>query len=217
MSIALLALTCLAFSNRAHGLQSQTFLLFMSCQRVLRVLAWPMQEASRLDPGSAAIQQLLAVSRMSQGDIPDALVAFRQAIKLKPDLREAYINMASALKEVGHGSPDVLSRHRLFVTGLGRSAVPTRTLRRSQIGRVAEAEEAFRNAMALRGDGASSSHALRSIAEMRRGCGRHSEAVQLLDLERVKPSPEAYVELVFLRGLRGFIPYEQTLCEEAIR
>ncbi len=37
---------------------------------------------------------------MSQGDIPDALVAFRQAIKLKPDLREAYINMASALKEV---------------------------------------------------------------------------------------------------------------------
>ena len=59
-----------------------------------------VQEASRLDPGNASVQQLLAVSRMSQGDIPDALVAFRQAINLKPDLREAYINMASALKEV---------------------------------------------------------------------------------------------------------------------
>jgi hypothetical protein len=35
---------------------------------------------------------------------------------------------------------------------------------------------------------------------MRRGCGRHLEAVQLLDLERIKPSLEAYVELVFLRG-----------------
>ena len=64
-----------------------------------------MQEASRLDPGNAAVQQLLAVSRMSQGDIPDALVAFQQAIKLKPDLREAYINMASALKEVRHPLP----------------------------------------------------------------------------------------------------------------
>ncbi len=54
--------------------------------------------------------------------------------------------------------------------------------------------------MALRGDGASNSHALRSIAEMRRGCGRHLEAVQTLDLERIKPSPEAFVELAFLRG-----------------
>ena len=44
----------------------------------------------------------LLSARMSQGDIPDAIVAFRQAIKLKPDLREAYINMASALKEVSN-------------------------------------------------------------------------------------------------------------------
>ena len=57
--------------------------------------------------------------------------------------------------------------------------------------------------MALRGDGASNSHALRSIAEMRRGCGRHVDAVQILDLERIKPSPEAYVELAFLRGAHG--------------
>ncbi len=67
---------------------------------ISRAPACSLQEASRLDPGNAAVQQLLAVARMSQGDIPDALVAFRQAIKLKPDLREAYINMASALKEV---------------------------------------------------------------------------------------------------------------------
>ena len=57
--------------------------------------------------------------------------------------------------------------------------------------------------MALRGDGAGNSHALRSIAEMRRGCGRHLEAVQILDLERIKPSPEAFVELAFLRGAQG--------------
>ena len=72
-----------------------------------------------------------------------------------------------------------------------------------QIGRVTEAEEAFRKGMALRGDGASNSHALRSIAEMRRGCGRHLEAVQTLDLERIKPSPEAFVEIAFLRGTHG--------------
>ena len=73
----------------------------------------------------------------------------------------------------------------------------------TQIGRVVEAEEAFRKGMALRGDGASNSHALRSIAEMRRGCGRHLEATEILDLERIKPSLEAFVELVFVRGASG--------------
>ena len=65
--------------------------------------------------------------------------------------------------------------------------------------------------MALRGDGASNSHSLRSIAEMRRGCGRHLEAVQLLDLERIQPSPEAYIELVFLRGPHCLAPLEVVL------
>ena len=92
-------------------------------QAFLKLLACAVQEASRLDPGSAAIQQLLAVSRMSQGDIPDALVAFREAIKLKPDLREAYINMASALKEVGHWLPGV-SQALIACTGRSCGHVP---------------------------------------------------------------------------------------------
>ena len=168
-----------------------------------------MQEASRLDPGNAAIQQLLAVSRMSQGDIPDALVAFRQAIKLKPDLREAYINMASALKEVVTLS-STLRSPTSFARLWRRTAFP-QACWAHQVGRVAEAEEAFRKGMALHGDGASNSHALRSIAEMRRGCGRHLEAVQLLDLERIRPSLEAYVELVFLRGAHGLAPSDLAL------
>ena len=63
-----------------------------------------VQEASRLDPANGAIWSQLGLSRMSQGDIADSLLAFKEAIRLQPSLREAHINMGFAMKEVGRQS-----------------------------------------------------------------------------------------------------------------
>lgn len=60
-----------------------------------------VQEASRLDPANGAIWSQLGLSRMSQGDIADSLLAFKEAIRLQSSLREAHINMGFAMKEVG--------------------------------------------------------------------------------------------------------------------
>ena len=80
-------------------------------------------------------------------------------------------------------------------------AVTRRTLCGAQVGMVREAEEAFTRGMTLQGQGASNAHAMRAMAEMRRGCGRHGDAIRLLDKALEKNPPrEAVPELAFLRG-----------------
>ena len=69
-----------------------------------------------------------------------------------------------------------------------------------QIGMVAEAEASFLLAMRLKGHGASNTHLVRAMAEMRRGCGRHADAIRLLDKALDSAPREAITELNFLRG-----------------
>lgn len=69
-----------------------------------------------------------------------------------------------------------------------------------QIGMVRESEAAFMEGMKLKGQGASNTHLVRAMAEMRRGAGRHADAVRLLDKALLSTSHEMLPELAFLRG-----------------
>ena len=65
---------------------------------------------------------------------------------------------------------------------------------------VAEAEASFIVGMRLKGQGASNTHLVRAMAEMRRGGGRHTDAIRLLNKALDSAPRETLPELYFLRG-----------------
>ena len=65
---------------------------------------------------------------------------------------------------------------------------------------VEEAEASFLVGMRLKGQGASNTHLVRSMAEMRRGAGRHAAAIRLLDKALDNAPRETLTDIYFLRG-----------------
>ena len=67
---------------------------------------------------------------------------------------------------------------------------------------VREAEQAFMQGVNLRaeGDGRAVT-ALRAVAELRRGCGAHREAISMLDKALDSSTDQHLVELFFMRGV----------------
>ena len=59
------------------------------------------RELLQAHPQSVMVLNLLAGSLMQQQKFPDAISAFEQAMKIKPDFAEGYSNMSTALLELG--------------------------------------------------------------------------------------------------------------------
>lgn len=53
-----------------------------------------VKEAVKLDTQNPQAWNLLGLCSVSQGDIRDGVAAYKKAVQLKPDLKEAWFNMA---------------------------------------------------------------------------------------------------------------------------
>jgi tetratricopeptide (TPR) repeat protein len=61
-----------------------------------------VKEAVKLDPTSFMAWNVLGLCIMSQGDIMEGIAGYKKALELKPDLKDAWLNMAQAYKEAGN-------------------------------------------------------------------------------------------------------------------
>ncbi|MHC4339432.1 MAG: serine/threonine-protein kinase [Planctomycetota bacterium] len=59
------------------------------------------RRATDKEPGSADYWNLLGAALATRGDLPGAVAAFREAVRLRPDLAERQLNLAKALTELG--------------------------------------------------------------------------------------------------------------------
>lgn len=68
----------------------------------------PPQNCVDRNPSNTVAWNMLGLCKVSRGDIREGIQAYREALKLNPKLRDAWINMAQALKEVGRARPSFL-------------------------------------------------------------------------------------------------------------
>ncbi|GAX83792.1 hypothetical protein CEUSTIGMA_g11217.t1 [Chlamydomonas eustigma] len=70
-------------------------------QRDYRRACKELHEAVKYDTNNHQIYNVLGLCSTCQGDIRDGVAAYERAVQLKPDLKEAWLNMGQALKEEG--------------------------------------------------------------------------------------------------------------------
>ena len=71
----------------------------------------------QLAPREAVVWRLSGIVALQQGRIVEAETHLRAALRLQPNLHEAWDNLGYALKAQGHAYRDVLRAHKLAVVG----------------------------------------------------------------------------------------------------
>lgn len=118
------------------------------CQRALREEALTVRDR-------AATYVNGGILRMHAKDLPSALAAYENAIKIKPNLGEAYVNKGIALVHMGDRDAEAvaaISQGLKLNTGRPEIAYYTRGIANELLGRTREAYQDYRQAASLKPD-----------------------------------------------------------------
>jgi tetratricopeptide (TPR) repeat protein len=111
------------------------------------------EEARRLSPGNPSIEYNLGLALTKAARAPEAAAAYRRALALKPDFPDALYGLGRTLAAMGDWAGALPLYEDAARRGLAGSGVPyNRAQALLQLGRVAEAEASYAEALALRPD-----------------------------------------------------------------